>query len=80
MDKKKLKKELRELEQEIDRNNGNFIAYCARGNILSDLGRLGEALTSYDKALTINPKFDVAYYNRGIVLEDLGRKEEALAS
>ena len=78
MDKKKLKKELRELEQEIDRNNGNFIAYCARGNILSDLGRLGEALTSYDKALTINPKFDVAYYNRGIVLEDLGRKEEAL--
>ena len=55
-------------------------AYNNRGNALSGLKRLDEALASYDKALAINADYAEAYNNRGTVLSDLKRLDEALAS
>ena len=45
-----------------------------------NLGRYEDALTSYDKALEINPDFSKAWYNRGNVLTELDRYEDALIS
>ena len=44
------------------------------------MGRLEEAIASYDKALEFKPDYDDAWYNRSNVLHQLGRLEEARAS
>ncbi|MEH1829203.1 MAG: tetratricopeptide repeat protein [Nostoc sp.] len=44
------------------------------------VGKLEEAIASYDNALKIKPDFHEAWYKRGGVLNDLGRFEEAIAS
>ena len=51
-----------------------------RGNALDNLGRLEEAIASYDQALAIKPDDNQAWYNRGVALGKLGRLEEAIAS
>jgi protein O-GlcNAc transferase len=50
------------------------------GRALQDVGRLGEGLASYDRALEMRPDWPEALNNRGNVLEKLGRFEDALAS
>ncbi len=50
------------------------------GLALADLGRLDEALASYQKALERNPASVMALTNRGSALEAAGRPEEAAAS
>ncbi len=50
------------------------------GVVLQQLGRLDEALVSYDRAVALKPDFAEAYCNRGNVLKDLKRLDEALAS
>jgi tetratricopeptide (TPR) repeat protein len=47
---------------------------------LRNLGRLEEAIASYDKALEFKPDSYEAWYNRGYALGNLGRGEEAIAS
>jgi tetratricopeptide (TPR) repeat protein len=44
------------------------------------LGRLEEALSSYDKAISFDPNSAEAFSNRGVTLQELGRLEEALSS
>ena len=51
-----------------------------QGNALVESGRYEEAVSSYDRALEINPDYYQAWVNRGIVLNALGRSEEAVAS
>ncbi len=48
--------------------------------VRAGLGRLQEALASYDKALRIKPDNAEALNNRGVTLQDLSRFEDALAS
>jgi protein O-GlcNAc transferase len=55
-------------------------AYNNRGNALSELHRIVEALASYDNAIAVEPAYVEAWVNRGITLAQLGRFEEALAS
>jgi len=55
----------------------NAEAHNNRGNVLANLGRSGEALTSYDRALALNPGHAEAYNNKGLLLAELGRFEEA---
>ena len=54
----------------------------ARGNVLTDMERLEEALESYDKALELcleDSEIDASAQNRkGNALLDLGRFEEAI--
>jgi len=56
-------------------------------DLLRELGLLfaaeqdyGNAITSWEKVLAINPDYHEAWYNRGVELDDLGRKEEAIQS
>src|SRR5215472_15895251 len=44
------------------------------------LGRLKDALTSYDRALAVRPDYAEALSNRGATLDELRRFEDALAS
>jgi protein O-GlcNAc transferase len=48
--------------------------------VMRDLRRLDEALTSYDRALKLNPDNPHAWTNRGIALRDLKLIPEALGS
>jgi tetratricopeptide (TPR) repeat protein len=41
--------------------------------------RLGEALTCYDRALEINPRYAQAWFKKGAALHNAGRFEQALA-
>ena len=52
----------------------------ACGTTLLKLGRPGEALDLFDRALRVTAELPQALMNRGIALLDLGRREEALAS
>jgi len=44
------------------------------------LGKLDEAIESYDKALSINPQYTYAFINMGIILAEQGHLDEAIAS
>ena len=44
------------------------------------MGRLEQAIASYDKAVEIKPDKDEAWNNRGIALGKLGRLEQAIVS
>src|SRR5215470_13113678 len=44
------------------------------------LGRLNDALTSYDRALAVRPDYAEALSNRGATLDELRRFEDALSS
>lgn len=51
-----------------------------QGNELFKLGRLEEAIASYDKALEFRPDDNAVLYNKGVVLLNLGRLEDAIDS
>ncbi|MBU7586053.1 MAG: tetratricopeptide repeat protein [Nostoc sp. TH1S01] len=58
-----------------------------KASLLRELGRLldsadeyEDAITFYDKALSIQPDYHFAWNNRGNALRNLGRNEDALAS
>jgi len=55
-------------------------AYCHRGVALYDLGRLGEAVASFDLAIARTPQCVEAHNYRGMTLQRLQRLSEALAS
>lgn len=55
-------------------------AFYNRANTLKRLGRVAEAVTDYDRALTARPDFLEAWFNRGNALRDLGRVDDAVAS
>jgi tetratricopeptide (TPR) repeat protein len=43
-------------------------AHCNRGSVLLAMQRVGEALSSYDKAIAIKPDYAAAYVNRAMAL------------
>jgi tetratricopeptide (TPR) repeat protein len=55
-------------------------AFNDRGNILKSLGRLAEALASYDSALALDSSHLPAWNNLGVILKEMSRLEEALLS
>ena len=55
-------------------------AAIARGNAQQALGRLDEALASFDAAIALAPEQAGAYFNRGNLLDRLKRYDEAIAS
>jgi len=50
------------------------------GNTLQELGRLDEALASYNQAIALKPDYAEAHSNLGNTLHELGRLDEAEAS
>jgi tetratricopeptide (TPR) repeat protein len=59
---------------------GDSYAFKNRGNCLSKLNRLDEAIASYDMAIRHNPTDSYAFNGKGKCLKDLNRLEEALAA
>jgi tetratricopeptide (TPR) repeat protein len=48
--------------------------------VLAKLNRFDEAIASYNKALSINPKLADAHFNLGNTMRGLGKLEKAAAS
>ncbi|MDB9817109.1 tetratricopeptide repeat protein, partial [Amylibacter sp.] len=45
---------------------------------LQEQGKLDEAITSYNKALSLKPDYADAYYNMGVTFKEQGKLEEAI--
>lgn len=54
------------------------IAWHNKGNAFRRLGRNADALTAYEKSLSLNPRQPDTLYNKGNVLAELGRQEELI--
>ena len=67
-------------ERAIELKSDYAEAYSNRGNVLKELKRLEEALTSYERAIELKSDYAEAFYNRGIVFNELKRLDEALTS
>jgi serine/threonine protein kinase len=70
------KERLVEIESESDCGKNWF----KHGNGLLSLGKFEDALTSYDRALEIEPGNDDIWFNRRITLNILGRHEDSINS
>ena len=63
------------------RTNPNDVrALTNRASTFKELGRYEEALTDYNRALTLDPNYASAHYNLGNALLDLGRPHDAVES
>ena len=49
--------------------------YLSRGNDYFELGNYDQALASYDKAISLNPRYERAVLNKAIVLDRIKRGE-----
>jgi tetratricopeptide (TPR) repeat protein len=70
---------LQYIDDAIARTNPTPGALNNRGAILRALGRHDDALATYDRALTLDPKNADVLSNRANVLFDMGRPDDALA-
>jgi len=56
------------VEQAIARDPGDYLAWHERGTLLFAMGRMAEALASYDRVIAIAPSLAEPHDNRGLVL------------
>ena len=68
------------ISRAIEVNLNVAAAYSNLGLALKELGRLEDALISYDRAIAIKPDSAEAYYNRGLTLQELKQLKRARAS
>jgi tetratricopeptide (TPR) repeat protein len=54
-------------------------AYACKADSLEKMGKLDEAVGTYEKALAYDPLDAECWFNKGVVLKKLGRHEEAKA-
>jgi tetratricopeptide (TPR) repeat protein len=64
----------------LQQNMRNKSLFFKHGYTLDKLGRLDEAIASFDKAIEFQPDKYEAWNNRGVTLSNLGRFDEAIAS
>jgi len=69
---------LKLINEAINLNPKNGVAYSNKGNILKELGRFEEALISFDEAIRLAPSYPEGYNNKGNTLQDLHLYEESL--
>ena len=67
-------------QQIITTESDCFFAFHILAAVQSSLGKKGEALANYDRALAVQPDFAETLNNRGAILHGLKRFDEALAS
>jgi tetratricopeptide (TPR) repeat protein len=77
-DPKALAKALVDIDALIATSPNDPDAHYVRGWVLSRSGKAEVAVTAYDRAFELDPKFSAALYNAGVVLVNLGRAKEAL--
>lgn len=54
--------------------------YIEKGNQLSEMGKLGEAIVTYRQALELNPNFYLPYQKIGEILAKQGKYDEAITA
>jgi tetratricopeptide (TPR) repeat protein len=59
--------------------SSNADVYSNLGNVLQDIGRIEDAITSYKMAIEVNPNFAGAYYNLGDIFLEKSRFDDAIA-
>lgn len=67
------------LKRSLELYSEQPVAWCNLGLCHEKQQDLAQALTSYDRAIALQPQFAGALYNRGAVLRKLQRPTEALA-
>lgn len=65
------------LKKAIDKYPRYADAYTLLGNCQDCLDKHEDAITSYDKALQIDPAQAEAWFNKGMILKKLGQTKEA---
>ncbi len=53
------------------------VAHTIRGIAYAEKGQYDQAISDFNKALEINPRYATAYYNRGIAYKDKGQYDKA---
>ena len=48
-----------------------------KGKILAQSGRLEEAITAYNAAISVNPEYALYYYERSVIYQDMGLIDES---
>ena len=51
-----------------------------RGNAYFEKGQYDQAISAYNKALEINPRFALAYYSRGLAYARMGQYDQAISN
>ncbi len=54
--------------------------YLHQGNSYYRKGKYNRAISDYNKALELNPKFAEAYYNRGLAYKSKGEYDRAITN
>ena len=62
----------------LQTTSNDFDAYFGRGSVLTNMGRLNEALTDFNTAIRLNPYNRQAYRFRAVVYQRLARVETNL--
>lgn len=68
------------LQEALAEGFGYADAHNLLGLCLALVGRQGEALEAFDRALALNARYVEAHLNRAVLLNDLGRLDEARAA
>lgn len=64
----------------VERYPDDAEAWLDRGSALAELGCYEEAVTSYERTISLDPENWQGWKYRGVSLKELGRQEEALTS
>lgn len=67
-------------ESLLEKFPGSAVVMNLQGAALQMLGKVAEAVSVFDKAISLQPDFSEAHSNRGNALKDLGDIDEAIAS
>lgn len=65
------------IEEAIQLNPDEVLAYINLGNLLDQVGKKEEAEKAYQKAISIDPKNVRAHYNLGLLYSEQGKLKEA---
>jgi tetratricopeptide (TPR) repeat protein len=67
-------------EQGLSKNPKDIEILCAKGEVLSEMGRHADALQAYESALSVDPGNAEAWKGKGDALDESGRTLEALTA
>jgi tetratricopeptide (TPR) repeat protein len=78
VNKRKHQDAITKINNYIDKNKYNPMAYILRGDIYDDMGFKESAIRDYTEAINIDPNISGVYDRRGTALSDLGKVAEAI--
>jgi tetratricopeptide (TPR) repeat protein len=67
------------LHEAVTHSPKNYHALCELGNCHDYMSRYDDAVSYYDKVITLDPYNADAWFNKGMSLKKMGREKEAAA-